>query len=132
VTAASSNVEDWSNFQATRAFVVLSLLCGAAASICGFVARAISWGSVAPLALASAASLFGLLAMACFAGAGRDFTILKTSGTYSYGAGFGLCIFSWVVFGGVAALYGWWHRKGPGPAERGPAPPPKRTPSGRL
>ena len=132
-SVSSSSVGDWGHIRATQAFVVLSLLVGATASICGFVGHAISWASPVPLVLAACASLFGLIAMACFAGAGRSFTILKTSGNYDLGAGFGLCVLSWILNGAAAGVYGWWHRKGPEPHGWAPAPPPKqRVPSGRL
>jgi hypothetical protein len=96
---SGDNVEDWGRFQATRALTVLSLLAGAAALVCGFVARAVGRGRFVSLALhlSVVALVLALIAMAVFASVERSFTILQTSGRYSFGAGFGLCIVTWLL-----------------------------------
>ncbi len=90
----------WHSFRATQALTVLGLLCSMANAVSGFVARVVSTRGtpfLLALILSGAAFVFILLGMAAFAGIDRSFHILKTTGSYTYGAGFGLCIVCWLL-----------------------------------
>jgi hypothetical protein len=52
---------------------------------------------VVALTSSALAYVFGMVAMAVFASLDRDFSVVLVKDTYSLGAGFGLCVISWLI-----------------------------------